>query len=122
MVAILVPLGAFIAVSFCFWALFNFRHKDKGRVQDTLVRAIDAGQQLTPDIIKALGVQAISPSFADLRRAVLLVVLGIAVVIFAFAIPDDEARRVISGLASFPIVLGLGYYVVYRIGLKENDK
>ena len=120
MTATLVPLGAFVAIAFCVWCALHYKNRDKNKIQDTVVKAIDAGQKLDPETIKALGIQSISPTFADLRRAVLLIGLGVAIIIFAQGIDDDEAPRIIMGLASFPIMLGIGYYVVYRLGIKES--
>mgnify|MGYP006919322104 CR=1 FL=1 len=117
----IIPLIVFTAITICILSLLYFKSRDKSKIQDTLCKAIDAGQQLSPETVKALGVKSISPTFADLRRSVLLICTGIAVIIFAQAVPDEEAPRILSGLAGFPIILGIGYYVVYRLGLKRSD-
>ena len=118
---ILVPLGVFAAFAFCFWSVYHYKNREKEKIQDTICKAIDAGQQLSPETIKALGVRSISASFADLRKSVILICLGIAFLLFAQVIPDDEAPQIISGVASFPIVLGIGYFIVYRLGLKQPE-
>ncbi len=116
---ILIPMTVFGAIAFCFWCTYHYKNKEKEKVQDTLCKAIDAGQQLSPDTIKALGVRSISATFADLRKAVLFVGFGIAFIIFAQVIPDEEAPQILTGMSAFPIMLGVGYFIVYRLGLKE---
>ena len=115
----LVPLFVFVSIAACIWIAYHYNNAAKGKVQDTICRAIDAGQQLSPETIKALGVKSISSPLADRRKSVILVALGVAFLIFAQFIPDDDAPRIISGLASFPIVLGIGYFIVYRLGNKD---
>ena len=105
---ILVPLIIFTACAFCFWSVYYYKNREKEKIQDTICKAIDAGQQLSPETIQALGVRSMSA-------------LGIAFLLFAQAIPDEEAPQIISGLASFPIVLGIGYFIVYRLGLKQPE-
>jgi len=117
--AYLIPLGVFAAFSFCFWSFYHYKNLEKEKIQDTICKAIDAGQQLNPEAIKALGVKSIRTPFADLRKSIILICLGIAFAIFAQVIPDDEAPQILTGIASFPIILGIGYFIVYRLGLKE---
>ena len=76
---ILVPLIVFTAVAFCFWCIYYFKNQEKEKIQDTICKAIDAGQQLNPETIKALGVKSVSTPFTDLRKSVLLVALGLAI-------------------------------------------
>lgn len=119
---ILIPLTLFAIIPVCIWTILHFKSREKLKIQDTICKAIDAGQQLNPETIKALGVKSVNPTFADLRRSVLLIGMGIAVAIFAQAVPREEATNIISSLASFPILLGIGYYVTYRLGLKRSDQ
>lgn len=117
----LVPIVMFLVIAFCFWAVYHYKNREKEKIQDTICKAIDAGQQLSPETIQALGVRSISATFADLRKAVLFFVVGIAVLILAQFIPDDEAPQMLSGLAGFPIMIGIGYFIVYRLGLKQQQ-
>ncbi len=116
----LAPLIVFGTIAFCFWCIHYYKNKEKEKVQDTICKAIDAGQQLTVETVKALGVNAISPTFADLRKSVLFIGFGIAFIIFAQVVPDDEAPQILTGVSAFPIILGIGYFIVYRLGLKEH--
>ena len=120
MEGILIPLGAFAAFVICYWANQHYKNRGKERTQDTICKAIDAGQQLNPETIKALGVRSMSSSYTDLRKAILFLGIGCAVLIFAQVIPDDKAPQIISGIAAFPIMLGIGYFIVYSLGLKEE--
>ncbi|MBL4601646.1 MAG: hypothetical protein JKY84_02765 [Emcibacteraceae bacterium] len=121
MEGILVPIGFFAVVAFCFWSFYHYKNREKDKIQNTICKAIDAGQQLNPDTIKALGIQSVSAPFSDLRKSILSICFGIAFICFAQVIPDDEATEILSGIAAFPIVLGLGYFIVYRLGLKEPN-
>ncbi len=121
MEAFLVPLGVFTAITVCFWCVYHFKNKEKEKIHDTLCKAIDAGQQLSPETIKALGVQSVSATFVDLRKSVLFIVFGIAFIIFAQVIPDNDAPQILTGMSAFPILLGIGYFIVYRLGLKEQQ-
>ena len=118
---ILVPMTVFGAMAFCFWCVFYYKNREKEKIQDTIGKAIDAGQQLSPETIKALGVKSVSAPFADLRKSILMICFGIAFILLAQVIPDDEAPQLLTGIAAFPIVLGIGYFIVYRLGLKEPN-
>ncbi|MBT5186258.1 MAG: hypothetical protein HOH19_15115 [Kordiimonadaceae bacterium] len=121
MEAIFVPLIVFASITLSIWCFVHYKNSEKLKIQDTIVKAIDAGQQLSPETIKALGVRT---KMTDIRRSILLIFLGIAVLIFAQAVgvEDDDAVVILSGMASFPIMLGIGYYVVYRLSLNGTVK
>lgn len=118
---IIIPITFFAALSFCFWCVYYYKKLEKDKIQDTICKAIDAGQQLNPETIKALGVKSIRAAFSDLRKSILFICFGIAFIAFAQVIPDEEAPRILSGLAAFPVLLGVGYFIVYRLGLKEPE-
>lgn len=116
---VLIPMTVFGCIAACIWIVYHYNTAAKERVQDTICKAIDAGQQLSPETIKALGIKSASSPTADRRKAVILIALGIATIIFGQAIPDNEAPQIMMGISAFPIVLGIGYFLVYRLGRKE---
>ena len=115
-----VPLIVFGSITLCIWATFHYKNREKEKIQDTICKAIDAGQQLNPETISALGVRAVSTPLSDRRKSVLMTSIGVAVLIFAQVIPDDEAPIILSGIAAFPIMLGVAYFIVYRLVLNET--
>ncbi|MCC3861460.1 DUF6249 domain-containing protein [Pseudemcibacter aquimaris] len=118
---VLIPMTVFGSIVLGMWVVYHYKSKDKEKIQETINKAIDSGQSLTPETIKALGGKAHGAAFQDLRKSVILISLGIAMLILAQVIPDDEAPQIVSGLASFPIVLGVGYYLVYCLGKKQSE-
>ncbi|GAB4138462.1 MAG: hypothetical protein Tsb0016_04460 [Sphingomonadales bacterium] len=121
LVPILVPFIVFASTASTVIAYFLFRHRNHVAVQQTLQKAIDGGQALTPEMVQALGVHAAPTPLADLRRAVLFIGFGAGAAIFSQFFPDAEASRAILGVAAFPIMLGIGYGIVYLINRQRQD-
>lgn len=107
------PLVLFGAIAASIIYYFYFQAQKQASVQETLRKAIDSGQALTPESIVAMGVRPPPTPISDVRKGVLLIAFGIAVVIFAHFLLDDEATQVFKGLSAFPIMVGIGYFVVY---------
>ena len=118
-VAIVVPLGAFIAIVTVVWVFQHFAAKKRAEAYATVRLAIEKGQEVTPEAMEAL--TSIAHPLADLRRGVLLLALTFAFVALAGIVSteDEEAVRPLLGIAVFPLSLGLAY-----IGLHifTNDK
>jgi len=66
------------------------------------------GEAITPELIQVLGVQK-KPKNHDLRRGVILISSAIASFILAKFIPEAEAQSVLTGLAMFPLFVGIAY-------------
>ena len=111
----MIPIVMFISMGVVLCVLFWFRYKTKEGMQQTFRSAMDKGQELTPEIIDRLG----HPKPAkdkDLRLGVIWIAVAVGVTAFGFGIPDDDdVAGIFMGIASFPLVIGVAYLILYKI-------
>lgn len=118
---VLVPIAFFAIIPVTVWAVSHYRHKSRARLADMVQAMSASGNPVSEDLIKTLAVQHKRPH-ADLRTGLIWLALGLGLLIFAQAPGDDEAARIISAVASFPILIGAvftGFWAV--ITRKEAD-
>ncbi len=110
-----VPLIVFVAG---FWV-----HKNRKQAQETLRRALDKGDTLTPDLVRAIGARYRS-RYSDLRTGVILLCVATAIVIMGTLLPeaaqDEDAIRSMVGIAAFPGLLGAAF-VGFHFFAREDD-
>lgn len=116
-----IPIVLFISITVAVIFYYYFNSRKQSAVQETLRTAINGGQALSPETIHALGVKPAPSPISDARRGVLLVCFGIAAMIFGHFLPDPEATEVFKGLAAFPILVGIGYFIVYLFNKGKQD-
>lgn len=117
---VLVPLGLFAIIPVIVWSVSRFRHRSFLAKSEVLKSMIDRGETPTTEFIAALGVQP-KKRHGDLRVGLILVAISIATILFGGAIPDDEATRIMGGIAMFPLLVGLVYMVMwFAFGRKED--
>ena len=116
---IIIPVALFLAIAATVIAFFIYRHRSFVAAQNTLTKLVDSNQALTPELIQSVGIKAAPTPFADLRRGILLIAFGIATALFGQFIPEDEAGQVFLGLASFPVFLGIGFFISHYLGKKD---
>ena len=109
----LIPISVFIVIGVVASLWFYFRHRTRGEVQASVRAAIDKGQELTPELIRSLG-DALDPKIADMRRAFISIAVGLAFVIFALVLNEEEAQRPLIAMSAFPFLLGLAYLGLWR--------
>ncbi|PHS41967.1 MAG: hypothetical protein COA91_00905 [Robiginitomaculum sp.] len=98
-----------------------FRYKARGK-NVTLVKAmLDKDKEITPDVIKAVGFSA-KRSHSDLRTGMILVAIGAATFIFGGMIPEDEAEKVMGGVAMFPLFIGAAYLAFWFIISRKDPE
>ncbi|MEN7342041.1 MAG: DUF6249 domain-containing protein [Pseudomonadota bacterium] len=115
-----IPIIMFLSIFGSIAAWLFFRARVRYAEQATLQRAIDQGQQLTEDMVRALTNYRPAP-FRDLRRGLLLFAIAIALVGFGWLIPDgDEAAQVFTAIALFPALLGAAYLTMHKLGLSQG--
>ena len=121
MVSIWIPIMMFATIGVVFVTLFiNAAKKEESR-QRTLQRAVENGQQLTPELVETLG-KSVDPVPRDYRRGVVITLFGIAVLIFGLAIDfGGKANDVVPYLSIFPILVGVGYLFVWKTQGGENN-
>ena len=98
-----------IAAMFIIFSILNSRNQQE--VQRTLRAALERGTPLTPELVAQLNTNRPSGR-TDLRRGIVIISLGVAAV----------AAGVISGameefatIAAFPICMGLGFLLVWKL-------
>lgn len=106
-VEVLVPLGSFVMIVAIVLAVVWGNVQTKKEINETLRRAIDSGQQLSPESLSALQ-KPERPASQDLRSGVILTALGVgfglcAAVFGNGEFHEDGAGR---GFAIAAIVIG----------------
>jgi len=108
MVAILVPIAVFTAITAIAVAAFYFSYKKRRVVYDAIKIAIEKTGSVDGALVDAIIRDKIGPN-ADLRKGIVLVATAAAFVVLGFAINEDEAIRALSGIAAFPGLIGLSF-------------
>ncbi len=116
MVGIVFFLCVFGAVA----VVMYFRLRAKQETQLTLRKAIDQGQTLSEEMVKALSGNVIPSPIRDLRRGIVLIAIAMALFGFAFLIEDNDASMVFSAAALFPLLIGISFLILQRVGRGES--
>ncbi len=107
---ILAPFTVFGSIVLIVWIVFHFGAKNRREVLETVRQAAQSGTQLTPDIIRALGMPQKSKG-RDIRWGIVLVAIAAAFLMLGFAISttegDFEGFWVMLGVSSFPGFVGI---------------
>lgn len=123
-VEVLVPTGLFAMVVLIVFIAVNGGIQKRKAILATVQEAIRAGQQMTPETIRALGVPQ-ENSNADLKAGLILIAVAVAVVAFGWAIgavfdeDNDGWFRIFLGMSAFPGFIGL---VLLGFGLLGSKK
>ena len=113
MVEILVPFGAFTMIVLLVFIPLYFRYRGRRELQLTVREIVASGRELDVSMLNELQA-SLNPPDADLRRGVVAVAIGVAVVLLAFLQGQAEAVGPILGVAAFPFALGVAYIVLWR--------
>jgi hypothetical protein len=119
---ILVPLGLFaMVVAIVALNVIGSASRRKA-VLETVREAVRSGQQLSPETIKALGVQE-KPKGGDLKAGAILVAVAAALVVLGWTIRniagDNEVFPIMVAISAFPGFIGV---VLVLFGLFSNKK
>ncbi len=114
-----IPIVLFIAVTviFCLW--FYFKYRTSMATQETFRLALEKGSELSPEFIKQLA-EPEPTRDRDLRRGLIWLALGIALVILGVAINEPDAMGSIVGSAAFPGLIGVAYLIMWRFGARKD--
>lgn len=113
-----VPIILFIMVGIVICAHFYFNTRLEELKQRTLQKALDSGLPLTPVFLETVG-QSFDAKLRDLRRGVILIALGLAVLIFGYAASELNPDVPVSAFSLFPLLVGFGYLLVWK--LQDNN-
>lgn len=116
---ILVPLGMFLLIGCVAGLSIYYRYRARSEMQLTVRSAIDSGRDLSPALLAEL-TQAVYPRRSDLRKGVVFVALGLAVLVLAFFIDEQDAVKPLIGVSAFPFMIGIAYLILWRLGLRDQ--
>lgn len=112
-----IVLFASITIIFCLW--FYFRFKARMATQETFRLALEKGSELSPEFVKQLAEPEPSQD-RDLRRGLIWLALGIAMVILGVAVNEPDAIGPMIGSAAFPGLVGVAYLIMWRFGTRKE--
>ncbi len=104
----MIPIVAVIVIGVIIGLSFYFRHKTRQELQMTVRVAIDHGQELTPEVLEGLA-DSLNSKFGDLRRGVISIAIGLAILVFGFLLNQEEAERPLMAISVFPFLIGIVY-------------
>lgn len=126
--AIFVPMIFFTFVAVIIVVPLVVRSQDRARVQETIRRYQQSGQEPPAELLAAVGggsnvITLLNRPQAELRRGLVLIAVAIALVILGLVIDlGDDHHDVIwplVGAAAFPGLIGLASLIMWRVGLKN---
>jgi len=114
-----IPIVMFIGLTVVLSLFVWFRFRSKQEMQATIRTAIDKGQELSPELVDKLAGPKPAPN-RDLRRGILSVALAISFVLFGRMIGDEDAVGPMTGIAMFPLMIGLGFLLMHFMARRES--
>lgn len=119
MVEELIPIVLFMCVAVVFSLFLFFRHRARQEMQNTLRLALDKGTELSPELIKQLG-DPEPHADKDLRRGLIWLALGVAMVLLAFGVNEPDAIGPMMGSAAFPGLVGVAYLIMWKFAARKE--
>ena len=117
---ILVPIALFVVVGLATIGRNYFRFLEAKEQQVTVRELLSREQDVSPDVLDALLASLLPQPQADLRRGVIGIFLGIAVVVFGYVLDDPDAQAPLAGLAAFPVLIGIAYLALWKFGQSKS--
>jgi hypothetical protein len=114
LVAILVPLGFFLAILLGLIATLVLRYRKHARLQETLRLMIEKGADIPPELIAPP-----VPPYGDLRRGVILIGAGLSLVILVGLVWGFASGAWAVGL--IPAFIGAGYLFIWRLSRRAES-
>lgn len=124
----LVPGIVFSSLTAISFLILYFSFRKRRETLDTVRVAIQSGQTLPASFLEALESKSKPTPDSDLRKAVLLIALGLSGMGVLAALVDEDAGRAWS-IGLVPTLLGVGYLFLWlqsqkrnRIGSKDDPR
>ena len=124
---IVVPVALFTMVALIVYFSVRGGTERRKAILNAVEQAIKGGQQLSPELVESLGVQAKKPA-NDLKAGAILLAVAAAMVTFGTMIGyvdggnDEEVQFVFTGIAAFPGFIGLVLIAFGLIKPKKKDE
>ncbi|MEE2524749.1 DUF6249 domain-containing protein [Hyphobacterium sp. HN65] len=119
---VLAPLTVFGSVVLIVWIVYHHGSKNRREVLETVRQAAQSGTQLTPDVIRALGMPQ-KKKGGDIRAGIILLAVAAAFLALGLAISgaesDPEVIWIMAGVAAFPGFVGAALVLM---GVLFRDK
>lgn len=109
-----VPIVLFLVLGAVIVAWFYWNHRNRVSIMDTVQKALDRGDALSPELLDRLGAAA-NPKMRDLRRGVVFLALGVAGLLCSLFFDIAEVVNGIRAASVFPLMLGLGFLIVWKM-------
>ena len=103
-----LTLGAVI-IFYLYW-----NHKNRLAVLETVQKSVEAGNNLTPDLLVKLG-GTFTPRVRDMRRGIVVLFFGIAGFVASFFVGDSHAEMGLRVMSIFPTMVGAGFLIVWKL-------
>ncbi len=116
----LIPIFIALSIMGIFIAFFHFNARAKISLHNALEKALEKGEKLTPDLLKTLQTPK-QGRFGDLRKGILWLSFGLAAVLGASFSSGPHDRDPIF-IALFPVFIGLGYVVIWKLNPEKDGK
>jgi hypothetical protein len=114
MVAEFIPIVLFIVLGIVVLGYFFWNHKNRITIMKTVQKALDRGDELTPQLLMQLGAAG-NPRIRDMRRGIVFLSLGLAGFMCSLFFFDADVVSGIRAGSVFPLMLGLGFLLVWRL-------
>lgn len=119
MVEIIVPIGVCVVLPvMVVWLVFRSRNHIVDRKADVLLKAIENGQDIDPEIFSTdnKSRRSLKMNLLDkLQAGIILVIMGAGLFAGAMVIPGKDSLFII---ASILLALGIGFCVAFFVGKK----
>lgn len=109
-----IPIVLFIVLGFTVLGYFYWNHRNRVTIMNTVEKAMDQGKELTPELLVQLGAAG-NPRIRDMRRGVVFLALGVAGFLCSLFFNEEEVINGIRAGTVFPLMLGLGFLVVWKL-------
>ncbi|HYX38191.1 MAG TPA: DUF6249 domain-containing protein [Oligoflexus sp.] len=116
---VVAPALFFISLTIISFLLIYFSFRKRREVLDTVRVAIQSGQTLPASFLEALESKPKPSPDSDLRKAILLLALGLSAIGVFLSIPDADANQLWT-IGLLPTLLGLGYLFLWRLSQKRQ--
>lgn len=116
----MVPIMLFVVIGLSVIAMAYFRFSARREQQVTIRELLTSSQNVSPEIIAELKEGLVPPPGADLRRGVISITLGVAIVLFALLLGQEDAVRPLVAISTFPFLVGVAYVVLWWVKRKDR--
>ncbi len=110
----MIAIVMFIVIGFAVLGYFYWNYKNRSSIMETVQKAIDKGDSLTPELLTQLGAAG-NPRVRDMRRGIVFLALGIAGLLCSFFFPEADIVNGIRAASVFPLMLGIGFLIVWKL-------